>query len=107
MEVFKMLFDQLLTNPMFQGAVVSLVVANLKNFFKSLDVSEKDPDKVKNVQMLVVFLSAVVAVLDAYVKGSMGQISADSIKGFVEILLGALGTHQLGKSVKKVAGSGK
>lgn len=99
-----MLLDQFLSNPMFQGVAISLFVAKLRDFFKSLDLSAKDPDKVKNVQLIVVVLSAAVTLLNAWSQGKLGQIDPELIKNFVEVLVVSLGTHQLGKDVKKVAG---
>jgi len=104
MDVFKVLLDQFLNNPMFQGVMVSLLVSKLRDFFKSLDLSTKDPAKVKNVQLIVVVLSAAVTLLNAWSQGKLGQIDPELIKNFVEVLVVSLGTHQLGKDVKKVAG---
>lgn len=103
MDIAKILWDQFLANPILQGAVISVLVARLRDVFAQLDAAAKDPSQVKNVQMLVMGLSLVVSLLTAWAQGNLHNLDPKAITDFVQVIIAALGTHQLGKDVKAIA----
>ena len=100
MDFVKMLMDQLLTNPMFQGACLSVCINKLKETFKSLDTSEKDPRTVKRVQILVMGLSLLCTLLTAWSTNHLASVDTTTLMNFITIIISALGTHKLGKDIK-------
>jgi len=107
-QLFKLLLDQFMSNPAIQGVVVSIALAKLRDIFKGLDSAAKDPAQVKNVQLLVGFLSLVVTLLTAWSTGHLSQVDPKLLENFLTVVIAALGTHTLGQDVKKaVAKNGK
>ena len=107
-QLFKILLDQFMSNPAIQGVVVSIALAKLRDVFKGLDAAAKDPSQVKNVQLLVGFLSLVVTLLTAWSTGNLSQVDPKLLENFLVVVIAALGTHTLGQDVKKaVAKNGK
>lgn len=104
MDFVKVLLDQFLTNPAFQGVMISLIVAKLRDVFKSLDAQAKDPDKVKNVQLLVLGLSVLTTLLSGWAGGHLAQVDPQTLVNFTTVILTSLGLHQAGKDVKAAIG---
>jgi hypothetical protein len=100
MDIFKVLLDQFLANPVFQGAMVSILVAKIRDFFQSVDSAAKDPAQVKWVQILVMGLSLLATLLTGWVSGKLHEVDPQAVINFVTVLLAAFGTHQVGKDIK-------
>lgn len=106
-EFLKVLMDQFLTNPVLQGAFVSLVVAQLRKVFKSLDAKAKSPEEVKKVQALVMVLSVAVSLLSAYASNSLNTHNPKELVDVIIVIISALGTHQGGQDVKRLLNNGR
>ena len=104
MDILNVLIEQLKTNHMLQGAVLSVVISQARNIFKTLDAAAKDPKHVAIVQALLVILSTVVSVGSAYLTGNLSTIPVDALVQSVIVagttILTALGMHQAGKDIK-------
>lgn len=101
MDVVKMLLEQFASNPMFQGAVLSLLIAQLKNFSVTIDSKVKDPANVNKVNGVIAFLSLLVTVLGAYAQGHLAQLDWTALLTSAQVFLSALGVHLLGTKLKE------
>jgi|SRR5581483_5117684 len=104
MDFLKVLLDQFLNNPTFQGAILSVIYANVRRVNKTLDGMSQDPEQVKAVQAVISLLSVLTSLLVAYLQHKLSQTDPNAV--FVAIqtalmaLMGTFGAHAVGKAVK-------
>ena len=101
MDIFKVILDQFMANPVFQGAMVSILVAKAREFFQTLDNAAKDPQHVKWVQILIMGLSLLVTLLTGWAQGKLHELDPQAVTNFITVLVSAFGIHQVGKDLKK------
>lgn len=101
MDILKVVWDQFASNPLFQGAIISILVAKFRDFSKTLDEAAKDPAQVKWVQILVMGLSLLVTLLTGWTQGKLHELDPQAVVNFVTVLVTAFGVHQVGKDLKK------
>jgi len=99
--IVNLIVGQLATNPLVQGAIVSLVVAKLREVFAGMDAAAKDPSQVKNVQFLVAGLSLLATLGTAWSTGHLSNLDPQLVTNFVTTLVGALAAHTAGQDVKR------
>jgi len=105
--LWQALLNQLLTNPVLQGVVVSLLIARLRAWFSALDAAAKDPAQVKWVQLLVVVLSFLSTLASDWASGQLSSITPAMIQAFLTTVISALGVHTLGTDVKAAVAAKK
>ncbi len=109
--IVNLIISQLLNNPLIQGSLLSLLISKLRDIFKGIDAAAKDPNQVKQVQVLLGFLSFVVTFGTAWTTGHLSEIDPQVLTGVVSnlltVVLAALGTHQAGKDIKKAVAQAK
>ncbi len=105
--IVNLVVNQLISNPLIQGAAISLVVSKLRDVFKNMDAAAKDPNQAKMVQLLVMGLSLVATLLTAWSQGHLAQVDPQEIVNFLTVLLAAFGTHDVGSGVKKAIAAKK
>jgi hypothetical protein len=105
--MFENLALKLLEMPAVQGMILSMVLAQAKNYLQKAD-EEKYVEKIKPfLAPAVPVLSFVVTAATLALQGHAQEIPVDSLRPFLDVWFAALITHIMGKDVKQVVQNAK
>jgi len=104
MEIFTSVLSSLATElgkqPLVQGAILSIVISQVQKLLVKADKLPDSPAIDKIVGQVVVGLSVLITVGNAYLNHTLESLPMQDAVNVLQVWIGAFATHNAGKAVK-------